>query len=95
MMVAVIQFILAAFPWILCGIAVAVICVGMNRKKTKENEETLEKRMALGTALGLLFGVALNGLGLWENDGIGFALGPLWGMALATLWRDGDDSDEE
>ena len=51
--------------------------------------------MALGTALGLLFGVALNGLGLWENDGIGFALGPLWGMALATLWRDGDDSDEE
>ncbi|MGM9567509.1 MAG: hypothetical protein ACI3W6_04965 [Clostridia bacterium] len=88
-MVAVIQFLSAALPWILCGIAVAVICVGMNRKKSKEKEEALEKRMALGTSLGLLFGVALNSLGLWENGGIGIALGPLWGMALATLYRDG------
>ena len=41
--------------------------------------------MALGMALGLLLGVALNGTGLWENHGLGLALGPLWGMALATL----------
>ena len=94
-MLAVMEFISAALPWILCGVAVAVICAGMGRKRTKEKGEALEKRMALGTALGLLFGVALNGLGLWDNDGLGFALGPLWGMALATLWRDRDDSDEE
>ena len=94
-MLAVMEFVSAALPWILCGVAVAVICVGMGREKTKERGEALEKRMALGTALGLLFGVALNGLGLWGNDGLGFALGPLWGMALATLWRDRDDSDEE
>ena len=92
-MVAVIQFVFAALPWILCGIAVAVICAGMSRKKSKEEEKALEKRMALGTSLGLLFGVALNSLGLWENDGIGIALGPLWGMALATLYRKGSPEE--
>ena len=33
------EFISAALPWILCGVAVAVICVGMGREKTKEKGE--------------------------------------------------------
>lgn len=86
------DFILAALPWVLCGIAVAIICAGMGRGKTKENEKALEKSMALGMSLGLLFGVALNGTGLWENHALGFALGPLWGMALATLFQGGNNS---
>lgn len=86
------EFILAALPWVLCGIAVAIICVGMGRGKTKENEKALEKNMALGMSLGLLFGVALNGAGFWENHALGFALGPLWGMALTTLFQGGDNS---
>ena len=36
-------------------------------------------------ALGLLLGLLLNGLDLWENHAVGLALGPLWGMALAAL----------
>ena len=88
------EFILAALPWVLCGVAVAIICTRMGREKTKENEKALEKIMALGMSLGLLFGVALNGAGLWENHAMGFALGPLWGMALATLFQGGNDSDK-
>ena len=73
-MVAVIQFIFAARPWILCGIAVAVICAGMSRKKSKEEEKALEKRMALGTSLGLLFGVALDEVPILQYDDRPFQL---------------------
>ena len=82
------DFILAALPWVLCGIAVAVICVKLWSRKTKEKDKALENRMALGMALGLLLGVTLNSIGLWENQGLGFALGPLWGMALAALFQE-------
>ena len=43
-------------------------------------------------ALGLLLGVTLNGCGLWENHALGLALGPLWGMALASLYGNGKAS---
>ena len=81
-----VDFILAALPFVLCGLAVAIICAGMADKKSKTNEKELEKSMALGMSLGLLLGVALNGIGFWENHALGLALGPLWGMALATLF---------
>lgn len=74
-------FVLAALPWVLAGIAVAILCAGMGTRKAKENSKALEEHMAVGTALGLMAGVALNYCGLWESH----ALGPLWGMALATL----------
>ncbi len=35
--------------------------------------------------VGLMVGVALNYCGLWESHALGLTLGPLWGMALATL----------
>ena len=89
------DFVLAALPWVLCGVAVAIICAGMGRRKNRENGEAPENRMVLGMALGLLLGVALNGAGLWENHGLGLALGPLWGMALATLSQGEEDSGEK
>lgn len=79
------DFVLAALPWILAGIAVAILCAGMGTRKAKENSKALEERMAVGLALGLIAGVALNYCGLWESHALGLALGPLWGMALATL----------
>ena len=83
------EFITAALPWVLAGIAVAVLCVGMERQ---ESERAQDGRMALGLALGLLLGVMLNGCGLWENHAVGLALGPLWGMALASLHRSRNSS---
>lgn len=74
------DFLLAALPWVLAGVAVAILCAGSSRKREKDDE-----RIAAGMSLGLLLGLALNGCGLWESHAVGLALGPLWGMALATL----------
>ena len=91
------DFVLAALPWVLAGIAVAILCAGMGTRKAKENSKALEEHMAVGTALGLMAGVALNYCGLWESHALGLTLGPLWGMALATLsvGRRNDDESEQ
>ncbi|MGN0773774.1 MAG: hypothetical protein ACI4MP_08320 [Candidatus Ventricola sp.] len=85
-------FILAALPWVLCGLAMAVLCAGMGRAKGQEKREDDGSPLAIGLALGLMLSPALNSLGLWESHGVGFALGPLWGMALAALIQGGRDS---
>ena len=44
-------FTLAALPWILAGLAVAIICAGMDKQKsTKKEKEAEEKRTARTTA---------------------------------------------
>ena len=89
------DFVLAALPWIFAGLAVAIICAGMGTQKSEKTEKEREQHIAIGLSLGLLFGVALNGCGLWDNHAIGFALGPLWGMALATLFANRNNNDDE
>lgn len=83
------DFILAALPWVLCGLAVAILCAASEGRK-----ERLDQHAALGMALGLMLSPALNSLGLWENHALGLALGPLWGMALAALFQSRTHSDE-
>ncbi len=76
---------LAALPWVLAGLAIAIICAGMGREKTAESEKKLEQHMFIGMALGLLLGMAINQCGFLESHALGLAIGPLWGMALAAL----------
>ena len=89
------DFIYAALPWVLSGLAVIVICTGMDKKKSKEEEKRMEYHSAAGLALGLLFGIILNGCGLWENQALGYAVGPLWGMAAAALWDNNSSKKDE
>ena len=89
------EFILAALPWVLTGVPLAIVCAGLARKRPREGTSKQDQRMAADMALGLLWGVALNSLSLWENHALGFAIGPLWGMALATLWREPGESGSE
>ena len=86
------DFITAALPWVLCGISVAVICV---RFRPSKKEKGLGSRIALGMAFGLMAAPVLNSFELWENHGLGIALGPLIGMAVASLFNGKEDSDEE
>ena len=87
------EFISSALPWILMGIALAILAV--NHCLEQQKEEKRGERIALGAALGLMLGVALNGCGLWESHALGLAIGPLWGMALASLFRDGDSARKQ
>lgn len=87
------EFVIAALPWILCGLAVAILCARLGGRDGNTGKK-LDQSMATGAALGLLLGVALNGCGLWENHALGFSLGPLWGMALASLMPDKGDAGD-
>ncbi|MGN0542895.1 MAG: hypothetical protein ACI4JG_05515 [Acutalibacteraceae bacterium] len=86
------EFIFAALPWVLCGISVAVICV---RFRPSKKEKGSDSRIALGMAFGLMAAPILNSFELWENHGLGIALCPLIGMAIASLFNEKKDSDEE
>ncbi|MCI7813998.1 MAG: hypothetical protein SO016_09320 [Lachnospiraceae bacterium] len=78
-------FISSALPWVMMGIALALLAVNHGREKQKD--ERRGTRIAVGAGLGFLLGVALNSCGLWEEHMIGFLLGPLWGMTLGTIYR--------
>lgn len=88
------NFITAALPWVLCGIAMAILCARLGGRNGNKDKK-MEQRMATGAGLGLMFGVALNSCGLWASDAFGIALGPLWGMALAVLYKEGGKSKTE
>lgn len=77
------EFISAALPWIMMGLALAILAA--NHGLENQEDEKRGARIAAGAGLGLIFGVALNSCGLWENHALGLAMGPLWGMALASL----------
>ena len=77
------EFILAALPLVSVGLALAILAA--NHIKGKQKDEKQGTRIATGAGLGLILGVALNGCGLWENHWLGLVLGPLWGMAIASL----------
>ena len=79
------DFVRAALPFVLAGLAVIILCVGNQKKPETEDAKTQENRLAFGMLLGLALGAALDGCGVFESPMIGLTLGPLWGMALSTL----------
>lgn len=84
-------FLIAALPWVLSGIAIAIICANLKSMEVKNKSENgsyekLDVQIAIGMLFGLVLGVMLNACGLWSNQAIGFAVGPLWGMAIAMLF---------
>ena len=85
------EFVSSALPWFMLGIALAILAVNCSGKKTQNKAFGI--RIATGAGFGLLFGVALNSVGLWESNVIGIALGPLWGMALASLFKSKEKSE--
>lgn len=79
------EFISAALPLVMAGSALAILAASCGTKERRGRVSGTNA--AVGVCLGLLLGVALNGCGLWENHALGLALGPLWGMALGTLFK--------
>lgn len=88
------DFVRAALPFVLAGIAVIILCVGNKKKPETEDAKTQENRLAFGMLLGLALGAGLDGCGVFASPMIGLTLGPLWGMALCVLFAKPKDTHE-
>lgn len=79
------EFIRAALPFVLAGLAVVVICAGTGGARAKKCDKGMENRIAAGMVFGLAIGIALDSCGIFDASMLGLTLGPLWGMAIAVL----------
>lgn len=80
---AILDFARAAFPWVLMGLAVAVLCVRHHgqAKKEKPRQDYSAEGMCLGMGFGVTLATAFGGA---ENLGLGLSLGMLVGMAIGA-----------
>ena len=78
------DFILAAFPWIIIGISVAIIVVNCNKEKDKNlsKETYLTERMSIGMCLGVSLGSLSS-----EHLEIFLSLGMLIGEAIGLCFK--------
>lgn len=92
------DFVRAALPFVLAGVAVIILCAGNKKKPETEDTKAQETRLALGMLLGLALGAGLDGCSVFESPMIGLTLGPLWGMALCAVFtkpKDAGDSKNQ
>ena len=73
------DFITAALPWIIIGIAIALLAV--NAGKRKKGEKKADDNMSEGMCIGMCIGVALGASGVIDL-GLGISLGMLAGMGV-------------
>lgn len=96
MMKELFDFISAAAPWVIMGIALAIFFGRSAVKKKKRNGQNKKHSgdySAEGMSLGMCFGVAI-GTAL-DNISMGLSLGMLLGMAIGScIQKDEEDPDE-
>ena len=78
------DFITAALPWVMMGLALAVLAASYAREKKEDQKKRNELQLG-GMALGMLLGGALGTIGLLENYALGISLGALWGLVIGTV----------
>lgn len=71
------DFILAALPFVIMGISVAIIIVNSNKNK----EAYISEGMCLGMSFGLLLGTSFGN----EHTGLFLSLGMLIGEAIGSF----------
>lgn len=79
------EFMNAALPWILVGVAIAITTAGYVKEQKKERKE--QKRLQLiFMSLGLILGVTINSMDLisWDHSLV-FCICTLWGLAIGTF----------
>lgn len=74
------DFILAALPWILIGIAIAIICVSMNTHNVGKTKNYLTE----GLCIGICFGLTLS-FAIFISQALGTSLGMLLGVTIGIM----------
>lgn len=75
------DFVLAALPWVVMGVALAVVAVLFAKREKNGKRSVKETYMGEGMALGMLFGVAIGSSGAMELS-TGLSLGLMLGMVI-------------
>ena len=75
------DFITMALPWIIIGIAIAVLAV--NAGKRKKSGKNADGTMSEGMCIGMCIGVALGTSGVLDLS-LGISLGMFAGMAVSS-----------
>ena len=90
------DFIMAALPWVVTGLAIALACGGFAAKKKKHCADKKAKVSGSGLALGMCLGVAAGtAIGsLTDNMGLWMPLGMSIGMLLGMAFGGGKDQEE-
>lgn len=80
------EFIMAALPWIITGLCVAVLAVSISRRSRRKDGETKDRTEnygAEGMCLGMCLGTAL-GTSFGSNTGISLSIGMLIGLLIGS-----------
>ena len=87
-----IDFLLAALPWLCIGLLLAIFFAQSARKK--KGDKTKENYATEGMALGMCFGTAI-GTSIGNNTGIGMSLGMLLGLAIGSSIEKKKNDDDK
>lgn len=97
-MEAVLDFLLAALPWLTIGLVLAVFFARSARNARNGKKETDEKPKddygILGMCLGMSIGSAL-GISMGNHTGIGISLGMLIGLVIGSSIKKEEPDDGE
>ena len=94
------DFIMAALPWVVLGLAVAVCLTAAsvlgkkNKERAAEGREEVQTYESQGIAIGLCMGPAL-GLLLFHNIALGMGPALLFGYAIGASIEKKEESKEE
>lgn len=76
------DFIVAALPFFIIGICLAIICANFRRKRNDEEQNCLVEGMCIGMCLGVAVSTALK-----ANIGLGISIGMLVGETIGLFVR--------
>lgn len=88
-----IDFILAALPWVLAGIGAAIAIVKFNDQKKKQ-QSVNDNALAMGAIVGMISGGAIGLLVKPIGMGIGVSLGMLWGLVVGMYIKPSEKKAE-
>ena len=92
-----IEFVMAALPWIAVGLLLAVFAArsaGSKKKAKQSGEKQSGDYGTEGMCLGMCFGTAI-GTSLGNNTGLGISLGMLLGLAIGSGIKKEDSEGTE
>ena len=79
------DFIQAALPWVLMGIALAISLANQNSEEQSDGSQN-----AVYMGIGMMFGITAAAAGILHSYALGISIGMLGGLVVGNAVRKGD-----